>query len=294
MADRRMLTRKVTDDDRFTELSASAQALYLHLSMSADDDGFCNQVAVSMFKAHASVQDLQALLERRYLYQFDTGVIVIKHWRMANALRKDRYTPTAFREEFKKLQMKDNGAYTIPDDGNQLATNWQPDGNQLATQDRLGKNRLEENRLNDGDIYTLKDREDDLTAAAVKPDALAIYASNNLAYMSPANMDELLSYRDTLTDDMIYYAIDQACGAGKRTYNYAKGILNRIVERGFTTLGEVKAAEEERKKQQAAQTTPQAQAAQRAKRPMDERTYTEDDFAWNPMELMNRPRSSQA
>ena len=112
MGDRRMLTKKVTDDDNFMALSSSAQALYLHLSMSADDDGFCNQVSICMFKAHASVQDLQALLEKRYIYQFDNGVIVIKHWRMANALRKDRYTPTVFKEEFAKLKLKENGAYT--------------------------------------------------------------------------------------------------------------------------------------------------------------------------------------
>ena len=89
MADRRMLTKKVTDDEHFINLSSSAQALYLHLSMSADDDGFCNQISVSMFKAHASVQDLESLLKLRYIYQFESGVIVIKHWRMANALRKD-------------------------------------------------------------------------------------------------------------------------------------------------------------------------------------------------------------
>lgn len=64
MAERRMFTKKVTDDDNFMALSSSAQALYLHLSMSADDDGFCNQVSVSMFKAHASVADLQQLLEK--------------------------------------------------------------------------------------------------------------------------------------------------------------------------------------------------------------------------------------
>ena len=113
MAERRMFTKKVTDDDNFAALSASAQALYLHLSMAADDDGFCNQVSASMFKAHASVQDLQALLERRYIYQFENGVIVIKHWRMANALRKDRYTPTAFQEELAMLHLKDNGSYTM-------------------------------------------------------------------------------------------------------------------------------------------------------------------------------------
>ena len=140
MADRRMFTKKVTDDDNFMALSSSAQALYLHLSMSADDDGFCNQVSISMFKAHASVQDLQALLEKRYIYQFDNGVIVIKHWRMANALRKDRYTPTAFKEELSKLKLKENGSYT-----------WLPDGCQtVATclpQDSIDKSRVEKNRL---------------------------------------------------------------------------------------------------------------------------------------------------
>lgn len=135
MAERRMFTKKVTDDDNFMSLSSSAQALYLHLSMSADDDGFCNQVSISMFKAHASVQDLQALLEKRYIYQFENGVIVIKHWRMANALRKDRYTPTAFQEELARLDLKDNGSYT-----------WLPSGCQVVAerlpQDRLGKGRL--------------------------------------------------------------------------------------------------------------------------------------------------------
>ena len=117
MAERRMFTKKVTDDDNFMELSASAQALYLHLTMAADDDGFCNQITICMFKAHASISDLEALLEKRYIYQFENGVIVIKHWRMANALRKDRYTTTAFQEELKMLGLKKNKSYTLlPDE----------------------------------------------------------------------------------------------------------------------------------------------------------------------------------
>lgn len=136
MAERRMFTKKVTDDDNFMALSSSAQALYLHLSMSADDDGFCNQVSVSMFKAHASVADLQQLLEKRYIYQFDNGVIVIKHWRMANALRKDRYTPTNFKEELAKLKIKSNGAYTFSDDGCQMVATCLP-------QDRLDKDSID-------------------------------------------------------------------------------------------------------------------------------------------------------
>lgn len=160
MAERRMFTKKITDDDRFMELSASAQALYLHLSMSADDDGFCNQVSISMFKAHASVQDLQSLLEKRYIYQFENGVIVIKHWRMANALRKDRYTPTVFQEELALLGLKDNGSYTWNADGCQMVAKRLPSGCQTVAdclpQDRLGKDRIgkisiEEDMCSDSD-----------------------------------------------------------------------------------------------------------------------------------------------
>ena len=138
MAERRMFTKKVTDDDHFVTLSSSAQALYLHLMMSADDDGFCNQVNASMFKAHASVDDLKSLLEKRYLLEFENGVMVIKHWRMANALRSDRYKPTAYQEEISKLELKDNGSYTFKED-------WLPDGCQVVAteENRIGKKRIE-------------------------------------------------------------------------------------------------------------------------------------------------------
>ena len=139
MAERRMFTKKVTDDDNFMALSASAQALYLHLSMAADDDGFCNQISISMFKAHASVQDLEALLDKRYIYQFENGVIVIKHWRMANALRKDRYNPTVFQDELKQLGLKDNGSYTRLLDGCQMVASSVP-------QVRLDKVRLDKDK----------------------------------------------------------------------------------------------------------------------------------------------------
>lgn len=127
----------MTDDDNFMALSSSAQALYLHLSMSADDDGFCNQVAISMFKAHASVQDLQTLLDKRYIYQFENGVIVIKHWRMANALRKDRYTPTAFQKELSMLNIKENGSYTMSGNGNDLALMPADDAEEKLSQRKL-------------------------------------------------------------------------------------------------------------------------------------------------------------
>lgn len=167
MAERRMFTKKVTDDDNFMSLSSSAQALYLHLSMSADDDGFCNQVSTSMFKAHASVQDLQALLEKRYIYQFENGVIVIKHWRMANALRKDRYTPTAFQEELAQLNLKENGSYS-----------WLPDGCQVVAerlpQVSIGKDSIDNNSIKDtirptGTVERIVEKWNTLNDLGIKP-----------------------------------------------------------------------------------------------------------------------------
>ena len=151
MAERRMFTKKITDDDHFLNLSSPAQALYLHLSMNADDDGFCNQITASMFKAHASVTDLEALLKNRYIYQFDSGVIVIKHWRMANALRKDRYTPTAFKNEMAMLKVGENGAYKFPNNNDVVAERL-PNGCQLVAerlpQVSIGKVSIDKNNKN--------------------------------------------------------------------------------------------------------------------------------------------------
>ena len=185
MAEKRMLSRKITENDNFVTLPATAQALYMHLTLSADDDGFCNQVESAMFRAHAKKKDLTALIEKRYLLQFESGVICVKHWRMANALRKDRYEPTAYREEFQQLRIKSNGAYTMatrsqPDD-TQVATGEakpeapteaktettrQPSGNQTATMlqpldaVRLPQNRIEENSIEENSITT-RAREDE-------------------------------------------------------------------------------------------------------------------------------------
>ena len=141
MADRRMLSKKITDHDNFISLSASAQALYMHLCMSADDDGFCNQVSLCMFKAHAGTQDLEALIERKYLLRFDSGVIVIKHWKMMNTIKNDRYVPTAYTDEAALITVKKNKSYTLDPDGFQDGDTLDPDGirNTTTTKPNLTK-----------------------------------------------------------------------------------------------------------------------------------------------------------
>ena len=132
MADKRMFTKKITDSDAFTEMPLSAQALYFHLNMHADDDGFLNNPKKIQRSIGASEDDLKLLIAKRFILTFERGVIVIKHWRMHNLLRKDRYTETQYLNEKEMLMLKEDGSYTEkPCDllsGNQMATKWQPLG----------------------------------------------------------------------------------------------------------------------------------------------------------------------
>jgi len=100
----------------------------------------------------------------------------------------------------------------------------------------------------------------------LNPDTLEAYASSNLRNMSSNNMDELVSFRDSLPDDVIRHAIDEACGAGVPVYNYVRSILNRYVEKGFKTLGDVKAYEAERQQKGGSQHGITNDAYQRAPR----------------------------
>jgi hypothetical protein len=97
----------------------------------------------------ASEDDLKLLIAKRFILCFENGVIVIKHWRMHNLLRKDRYNPTQYTEEKALLTIKNDGAYTEKPCDNQLATTCQPNGNQLATQDSIGELSIVEESIVD-------------------------------------------------------------------------------------------------------------------------------------------------
>lgn len=115
MPERRMFTKKITDGDEFTSMPPTAQCLYFHLCMSADDDGFSNQIRISLFNAHATNDDFDTLVRKRFIIPFDSGVIVIKHWKMHNYIQNDRYHETKYVEEKSKLILKENGVYTEAD-----------------------------------------------------------------------------------------------------------------------------------------------------------------------------------
>lgn len=136
MAERRMFAKTIIDSDAFIDMPLSTQALYFHLSMRADDDGFINNPKKIQRMIGASDDDLKVLCMKRYILPFDSGVVVIKHWKIHNYIRNDRYKPTVYIEEKAMITSKGNGAYTEVD------TIGIPNGYQMDTQDRLGKDRI--------------------------------------------------------------------------------------------------------------------------------------------------------
>lgn len=135
MAQRRMFSLQIVDTDAFLDMSQSAQLLYFHLAMRADDDGFVSNVKKITRMVGTNDDDIKILFGKNFVMPFESGVCVIKHWRIHNLIRSDRYNETKYVDEKGLLEIKENGAYT-------LATTGIPNGNQMAPQVRLGKVRL--------------------------------------------------------------------------------------------------------------------------------------------------------
>ncbi len=132
MATRRMISKEIIDTDAFMEMPLSSQALYFHLLMRADDDGFVGNPRKITRMVNAQEDDVKVLLSKRFIIAFESGVMVIKHWKIHNYIQNDRYHETKYLEEKKSLKTKDNGAYT------ECIQN----GYKMDTEVRLGKVRL--------------------------------------------------------------------------------------------------------------------------------------------------------
>ena len=113
LAQKRMFTMKIVDSDAFLDMPVSAQLLYFHLGMRADDDGFVDRPKRIMKDIGVNEDDLKILIAKKFILTFDDGLLVIKHWRMHNTLSKNRYHETQYLEEKRMLLLKDNGAYSL-------------------------------------------------------------------------------------------------------------------------------------------------------------------------------------
>ena len=137
MAQRRMFSRKITESDQFLDMPMSSQSLYFHINMQADDDGFVGNVKTIKRMIGASDDDLKLLINKQFLIPFDTGIVVIRDWKIHNYIQKDRYTETFYKHEKAMLETTNNKQYQVMD------TKCIQDVSSMDTQVRLGKDRLE-------------------------------------------------------------------------------------------------------------------------------------------------------
>jgi hypothetical protein len=136
MAQRRMFAQTIIDSDAFLDMPTTSQLLYFHLAMRADDDGFINKPKGIMRIVGAKDDDLKVLITKKFIIPFESGVVVIKHWRIHNYIQKDRYLETKYKDEKSQLDLDENNAYRL------LDTECIQMGHELETQVRLGKDRL--------------------------------------------------------------------------------------------------------------------------------------------------------
>ncbi|EPH89655.1 DnaD domain protein [Enterococcus faecalis] len=251
MAERRMFAKTIIDSDAFLDMPLSAQCLYFHLSMRADDDGFINNPKKIQRMIGCGDDDLKLLMAKRFILVFDSGVIVIKHWKIHNYIRNDRYKPTLYQEEKAELVEKNSKAYTfktevleseshlgIPDDNHmvyQTETNRQPNDNQMDTQVRLGKDRLE---LGKGS------REEGLKKI------YHYYESNGFGTLAQKTMQdfdywitdfEKIGATQENAVELIIHALGIAIDRNKRNYGYANAILKDWEQNKYLSVKDVEA-----------------------------------------------------
>ena len=244
MADRRMMSKTVIDTDMFLDMPISAQSLYFHLLLRADDDGFLKNIKTIMRTVGASPDDIRLLIAKQYLLLFESGVVAIKHWRVHNVIRKDRYKPTTCGER-NLIELDSSGEYKllttagIPN-GNQLTTAGIPNGNQLTTAGipngnpgkvRLGKVRLEKREKRE---VTQEEKSKEKNSRMLESKKLIeVYQKSIKPVTGGMEHEKLLALLDSYGLDLCLKAIDRAVLRKKRSFGYVEGILRRWRQDGY-------------------------------------------------------------
>lgn len=232
MSQKRMFDKSIVKCDDFLEMPDSSQNLYFHLSMEADDDGFVDNWRSIMRMTGKKEDDMKLLIAKQFLIPFESGVIVIKHWRINNYLRKDRYNPTKHTYEKSQLFIEANQEYSLVSNSGIPVVDTE-------------KNRIEENSIVKNNITTTTNNINTVSInnSSINNNSITIYETieknfnRELAPMEIMKIDEWLSF---YSDDIIEYAVEKAVMQNKKTFNYVIGILNNWKSAGYKTLKDIK------------------------------------------------------
>lgn len=217
-----MFSKKITDSDKFLDLPLSTQALYFHLNMHADDDGFVDSTKTIKRMIGASDGDLRILMEQAFILPFESGVIVIKDWRVHNYIPKDRYQKTIYTTEFNRLVLEENKSYT---ECIQNVYN-------MDTQIRLDKNSIDKNRLDE-----CSEKLPPTAPAPKKLDFGQVVKAEGLK-VNDRHMTRLLEYigLDGMDMELVKEAVRRTTDSGIDNPNYTFKILDSWKAKGITTI----------------------------------------------------------
>ena len=255
-----MFAKTIIDSDAFLDMPLSTQCLYFHLSMRADDDGFLNNCKKIQRTVGASDDDLRLLMMKKFIIPFESGIVVIKHWKIHNYIQSDRYKPTVYQEEKAQLVMKKNRAYSLctdepPSTGREelpesamksgMDTRCIQDGYVLEAQNRLGKDRLEiesiSSSLRSEDIGADAPTEQMPPAEPPKEPKTAKGAKTlkkEAARFVPPTLEEVAAYaasRHSRVDPQRFYEYFSTPDARGRTWRDSKGNPVRNWKQKFLT-----------------------------------------------------------
>ncbi|WP_203269060.1 DnaD domain-containing protein [Streptococcus uberis] len=244
MAQRRMFSKRITDTDKFLDMSLSTQALYFHLNMAADDDGFIDRPKTIQRTIGASDDDFKILVAKQFIIPFESGVVVIKDWYIHNFIRKDTYQPTLYQEEKRMIEnqmprqeinRKNSRRYVdVTSTKRQRSVDvTSTERQQLVDtgKDRIGKDRIGKDRIDEDNLFNF------------------IKENLNINYLSPTLSQKLNDYVivEGLKSELLFEAIRITALNGIQNINYAISILDNWAAQGLTTLEEVNANESSRK-----------------------------------------------
>ena len=240
MAEKRMFSKTIIDSDAFLDMPLSSQALYFHLSMRADDDGFVNNPKKIQRLTGCGDDDLKLLMAKKFLIPFESGIVVIKHWRIHNYIRGDRYKETNYIEEKSMLGIEKNKAYSLLVENKDCTplislskngmSNGIPTVDNLDTQNRLDKNREEENSID-------KNRLEESTSSggcSSNFSNLDIFKHFEKCgfIVTAILMEQISADIEVYTSKWVMDAATEAMNRGKINYKYVLGILQNWKSKG--------------------------------------------------------------
>lgn len=236
-----MFAKTIIDSDLFLDMPSSTQCLYFHLSMRADDDGFINNPKKIQRMVGSGDDDLKLLIAKNFIIPFESGVVVIKHWKIHNYIQKDRYKETLYKDEKLQLSTGKNKEYIlgIPNDNN-MDTKCIHDVSNSETQVRLGKVRLGKYSLptEEKDVSKLVDN-----SKSEKLSSMSRLYQENIGMINGIVAEWITEISEKIDVELFKEALVICTDKGKLYFNFLKGIINNWLQKNITSYEELKAFE---------------------------------------------------